>query len=125
MNRPSVGCRTWSIPPRNDPARDALFRHLLDHPPFPPGSSLKEQREILDGLVSMNPAVPVEVDVRQVVLPTGAAAEHLAPPGADKKQAIVYAHGGAFVNGRTPGVWRYPAYRIAAAANASLLYVLH
>jgi monoterpene epsilon-lactone hydrolase len=65
------------------------------------------------------------VAIERVNLATGASAELITPPEADSRRAIVYAHGGAFVNGRTPSVWQYPVYRIAAAAHASLLYVLH
>ena len=52
-------------------------------------------------------------------------AELITPAEADPHRAIVYAHGGAFVNGRSPSVWHYPVYRIAAAARASLLSVLY
>ena len=125
MNRTPPGCRTTSLPMRDDPARDALFRNLLDNPPFPAGSSLAEQRDILDALRSMNPELPGDVALRQVTLATGASAEVVALPEAHDMRAIVYAHGGSFVNGRTASVWQYPVYRIAAAASASLLYVLH
>src|SRR5262249_1740235 len=102
------GCRTTSVPMRDDPARDALFRHLLDSPPFPAGSSLEEQRDILDALKAMNPALPDDVAIQQVTLATGGRAELVAPPEAHDTRAIVYVHGGAFVNGRTPSVWQYP-----------------
>jgi len=125
MSRDTPGCRTTPVPTRDDPARDALFRNLLDNPPFPAGSSLEEQRDILDALKSMNPELPDDVAVRQVTLATGGRAELVAPPEAHDARAIVYVHGGAFVNGRTAGVWQYPAYRIAAAASAKLLHVLH
>jgi acetyl esterase/lipase len=125
MNRDTPGCRTTSVPTRDDPARDALFRSLLDNPPFPAGSSLDEQRVILDALKSLNPALPDDVAITQTALPTGGRAELLAPPGVQDTRAIVYAHGGGFVNGRTAGIWQYPVYRIATAAGAKLLYVLH
>ena len=120
-----AGCRTITVPTRDDPARDALFRNLLDNPPFPAGSSLDEQRDILDALKSMNPDVPDDVVVKQVALSTGARAEFVAPPEATDARAIVYVHGGAFVNGREAGAWHYPVYRIAVAAKAKLLHVLH
>jgi len=45
-------------PMREDPARDARFRSLLDNPPFPAGSSLEDQRDIMDVLTSIDrPAV--------------------------------------------------------------------
>ena len=125
MSRDTTGCRTTTVPTRDDPARDALFRNLLDNPPFPAGSSLEEQRDILDALKAMNPELPDDVAIRQVALATGARAELVAPPEADDARAIVYVHGGAFVNGRTAGAWQYPACRIAAAAGAKLLHVLH
>jgi len=125
MSRDTPACRTTQVPTRDDPARDALFRNLLDNPPFPAGSSLEEQRDILDALKSMNPELPDDVAIRQVTLATGGRAELVAPPEAHDTRAIVYAHGGAFVNGRTAGVWQYPVYRIAAAASAKLLHVLH
>ena len=125
MSRYTPGCRTTSVPTRDDPARDALFRNLLDNPPYPAGSSLEEQRDILDALKSINPALPDGVAIRQVALATGARAELVAPSEERDARAMVYAHGGAFVNGRTAGVWQYPAYRIAAAASAKLLHVLH
>ena len=125
MSRDTPGCRTTPVPTRDDPARDALFRNLLDNPPFPAGSSLEEQRDILDALKSINPELPDDVVIRQVTLATGGRAELVAPPEAHDARAIVYAHGGAFVNGRTAGVWQYPAYRMAAAAGATLLHVLH
>jgi acetyl esterase/lipase len=110
---------------RDDPGRDALFRHLLENPPFPAGSSLEQQRDIMDALKSMNPALPDNVAIKHVTLATGGGAELVAPPEAQDTRAIVYVHGGAFVNGRTAGAWRYPAYRIATAAGARLLHVLH
>jgi len=125
MSRDTTGCRTTRVPTRDDPARDALFRNLLDNPPFPAGSSLEEQRDILDALKSMNPELPDDVAIRQVTLATGGRAELVAPSEAHDARAIVYVHGGAFVNGRTAGVWQYPAYRIAVAAKAKLLHVLH
>jgi acetyl esterase/lipase len=73
----------------------------------------------------MNPELPDVVAISHVTLATGARAELVAPPEAHDARAIVYAHGGAFVNGRTASVWQYPVYRIAAAANAKLPYVLH
>ena len=125
MSRAISGCRTTEVPTRDDPARDALFRNLRDNPPFPAGSSLEEQRDILDALKSLNPELPDDVAIGQVTLPTGGRAELVVPPEAHDARAIIYTHGGAFVNGRTAGVWRYPVYRIAAAANAKLLHVLH
>jgi epsilon-lactone hydrolase len=119
------GCSSTSVPTSADPARDAFFRSLVENPPFPPNSSLEEQRDIMDTLASMNPPVPHDVGSERVTLGTGASAELITPPEADPGRAIVYAHGGAFVNGRTPSVWHYPVSRIAAAAGASLLYVLH
>jgi len=125
MSPETPGGRTTLVPTRDDPARDALFRNLLDNPPFPVGSSLEEQRDILDALKSMNPALPDDVAISRVTLATGARAELVAPSEAQNGRAIVYAHGGAFVNGRTAGAWQYPVYRIAAAAGAKLLHVLH
>ena len=119
------GCRSTSVTTSVDPDRDAFFRSLAENPPFPPDSSLAEQRDILDTLASMNPPLPHDVAIEQVKLATGASAELITPPDAHPRRAIVYAHGGAFVNGRTPSVWQYPVCRIAAAAHASLLYVLH
>ncbi|AHG89693.1 putative hydrolase [Gemmatirosa kalamazoonensis] len=119
------GCRTTTVPTRDDPARDALFRNLLDNPPFPAGSSLEAQRDILDALQSINPDLPADAAVRQVTLATGARAELVTPPEAHDARAILYTHGGAFVNGRSAGVWQYPVYRIAATAGAKLLHVLH
>ena len=125
MSRATTGCRTTAVATRDDPARDALFRNLLDNPPFPAGSSLEQQRDILDALKSMNPELPDNVALERVTLATGGCAELVAPPEAHDARAIVYVHGGAFVNGRTAGAWQYPAYRIATAAGARLLHVLH
>ena len=119
------GCRSTSVATGVDPDREAFFRGLVENPPLPPDSSLDEQRDILDALASMNPPVPHGVGIERVTLATGASAELITPPEADSGRAIVYAHGGAVVNGRTPSVWQYPVCRIAAAAHASLLYVLH
>ena len=119
------GCRITSVTTSVDPAREAFFRSLVENPPFPRDSSLAEQRDIMDTLASMNPPLPEGVAIEQVRLATGARAELLTPPEAHPRRAIVYAHGGAFVNGRTPSVWHYRVYRIAAAAHASLLYVLY
>ena len=79
----------------------------------------------MDTLKSTNPELPDDVAVEQVTLATGARAELVAPPGAHDDRAIVYAHGGAFVNWRAAGVWQYPVYRVAAAADATVLHVLH
>ena len=125
MTRATPGCLTTQVLTRDDPARDALFQHLLDNPPFPAGSSLEEQRDILDALKSMNPELPDDVAIRQVTLATGARAELVAPPEAHDARAIVYVHGGSFVNGRTAGPWQYLSYRIATAAGAKLLHVLY
>lgn len=125
MGARSPGFRTTTVVTRDDPARDALFRNLLDNPPFPAGSSLEQQRDIMDALKSMNPALPDHVTVTHVTFATGGRAEIVSPPEADDARAIVYVHGGAFVNGRTSGAWQYPTYRIAAAAGAKLLHVLH
>ena len=125
MSRAIPGCRTSAVPTRDDPARDALFRNLLDNPPFPAGSSLEEQRDILDALKSVNPELPDDVAIREVPLVTGGRAEFVALSEANDARAIVYVHGGAFVNGRAAGAWQYPTYRIAVAAKANLLHVLH
>ena len=98
---------------------------LLENPPFPRNSSLEEQRDIMDSLSSMNPPLPHSVAVELVTLASGESAQLITPPEAHPRRAIVYAHGGGFVNGRSPSVWHYPVYRIAAAAHASLLYVLY
>jgi acetyl esterase/lipase len=79
----------------------------------------------MDSLKSMNPELPADVAVTQITLATGGGAEIIAPAEAHDARAIVYVHGGAFVNGRTSGPWQYPTYRIAAAAGAKLLHVLH
>ena len=118
-------CRTTSATTRADPARDAFFRGLLENPPFPRNSSLEEQRDIMDSLSSMNPALPHGVAVELVTLASGESAQLITPSEAHPRRAILYAHGGAFINGRSPSVWQYPVYRIAAAAHASLLYVLY
>ncbi len=118
-------CRSTTVATPADPARDAFFRSLFEQPPWPPDSSLDEQRDIMDSLASMNPPLPHAASSERVSVATGATAELIVPPQAHPRRAIVYVHGGAFVNGRTPSVWHYPVYRIAAAADASLLYVLH
>jgi epsilon-lactone hydrolase len=119
------GYRSTSVPTTPDPAPEAFSRSLAENPPIPPESPLDEQRDIMDTLASMNPPLPQNVAREHVTLATETTAELITPPDAHPGRAIVYAHGGAFVNGRTPSVWHYPVYRIAAAANASLLYVLY
>jgi epsilon-lactone hydrolase len=119
------GCLTTTVPTGEHADLDEFFRSLLDNPPFPSDATLEQQRDIMDAMGSMNPPVSGDIVTERIALHTGASAERIVPSGADPARSIVYVHGGAFVNGRTPSFWRYPVSRIAAAAEASLLYVLH
>ena len=75
MSPATPGFRTTSVLTRDDPAREALFRNLLENPPFTAASSLEQQRDIMDSLKSMNPELPADVAVTQITLATGGGAE--------------------------------------------------
>ena len=97
---------------------DAVFQDLTDNPPFPANAPLETQRRIIDSLGSLNPPVPGDVNNAHI---TGNdwTAKIITPPNANPKRMMLYVHGGSFTTGSIPGVWEYPVYRIARAANAS------
>jgi epsilon-lactone hydrolase len=101
---------------------DAFFASALANPPIPPDATLAQARDVLDSLASLNPAIPADVVITQVDA-NGASAELLAPPNGRVERAIIYARGGGYINGRTPGLWRYPIYRIAHQAEVAALIV--
>ena len=101
---------------------DAFFANALANPPIPADATLAQARDVLDSLVSLNPAIPADVVITHVDA-NGASAEWLTPPNARAKRAIIYAHGGSYTMGRKPGIWQYPIYRIAHLAEVAALIV--
>ena len=100
----------------------AFFANALANPPIPPDATLAQARDILDSLESLNPAIPADVVITQLDA-NEASAELLTPANARGKRAIIYARGGGYINGRKPGLWRYPIYRIAHLAEVAALIV--
>jgi epsilon-lactone hydrolase len=101
---------------------NAFFANALANPPIPADATLAQARDRLDALASLNPAIPAGVTVTHVDA-NGASADLLTPPNARAKRAIIYARGGSFTMGRTPGIWLYPIYHIAHFANVVALIV--
>jgi acetyl esterase/lipase len=110
--------RRISTGPNRD--HDAFFQGLIDSPPFPPNAPLEIRRNTIDSLASLNPPVPDDVESQHVNGKVWTA-KMLTPPNADPERLILYVRGGSFTIGSVPGIWEYPVYRIARAANARAL----
>ena len=114
----SIVKRWISTGPNRD--HDAHFQSLRDNPPFSPSAPLEVRRGILDSLGSLNPPVPGDVTAQHVE-GNGWTAKMLTPPNADPNRLILYVRGGGFTMGSVPGIWEYPVYRIARAADVAAL----
>lgn len=100
----------------------AFFANALANPPIPANATLAQARDVLDSLASLNPPIPADVSIMPVGA-NGASAELLKPRSARGKRVIIYARGGGYINGRRPGLWLYPIYRIAHLAEVAALIV--
>lgn len=112
----SIVTRRIATGPNRD--HDAFFQDLRDNPPLPESAPLETQRRILDSLGSLNPPVPEDVK-SQHITGNNWTAKIITPPNADPNRLILHVHGGSFTTGSIPGIWEYPVYRIARAANAA------